>query len=250
MKQRPEEISRWVYDGIWGVLARWFYVPREPPVLPVQEGETIDSFRPAEGFLRYLKLQFWLLLVLIDVAIFVGWLVATILQPLIGIILAVPALVVAVLPDVIAYVAIHLRYDTTWYIMSDRSLRIRRGIWLIRETTITFENVQNVGVRQGPLQRWFGIADVIVETAGGGGHAQQGTHGAQGAGSHLGLIEGIADAERVRDLVLRRLRKSRSAGLGDERADSLHPGSAWTSEHLAVLREIRDAAAVLKRAAG
>ena len=64
------------------------------------------------------------------------------------------------LPDVFAYVGIHLRYDTTWYVLTDRSLRIRRGILTIHETTISFENVQNVEVRQGPLQRYFGIADV------------------------------------------------------------------------------------------
>ena len=64
--------------------------------------------------------------------------------------------------------ALHLRFDTTWYVMTERSLRIRRGIWVIREMTITFENVQNVKVQQGPLQRFFGISSLVVETAGGG----------------------------------------------------------------------------------
>jgi membrane protein YdbS with pleckstrin-like domain len=78
------------------------------------------------------------------------------------------ALVVIVLPDIIAYVAIHLRYDTTWYVLSSRSLRIRRGVWVIHETTLTFENIQNVSVDSGPLEQWFGIANVMVDTAGGG----------------------------------------------------------------------------------
>ena len=55
--------------------------------------------------------------------------------------------------------------------------RIRRGIWIIHETTITFENVQNVVVQQGPLQRWYGIANVLIETAGGGGSQQQAGQG-------------------------------------------------------------------------
>ena len=63
------------------------------------------------------------------------------------------------------YVALHLRYDTTWYVVTDRSLRIRRGIWVIEETTITFENVQNVSITQGPLERAFGIATLVVDTA-------------------------------------------------------------------------------------
>jgi membrane protein YdbS with pleckstrin-like domain len=241
---RTEEISRWVYEGIWGVLAKWFRVPREPPQLPAQEGESIESFRPADGFLRYLKLQFWVWLALVDVVILILWIVVTINVPWLGAALAIPALVIAVLPDIIAYVAIHLRYDTTWYVMSDRSLRIRRGIWVIRETTITFENVQNVSVRQGPLQRWFAISDVIVETAG-GGQSSQGSHGAEGVPSHLGLIEGIADATKIRDMILTHLRKSRTAGLGDEDRRDSPIDASWRPLHLEVLREIRDAANAL-----
>jgi membrane protein YdbS with pleckstrin-like domain len=242
MNSRTEQFSQWFYQGVWGVLTRWFRVPREPPTLPVQQGEAIESFRPAPGFLRYLKLQFWFWLILIDVAIFIGWLAITAASPVAGVILALPALFVAVVPDVLAYVAIHLRYDTTWYVVSDRSLRIRRGIWIIHETTITFENVQNVTLRQGPFQRLFGIADLFVQTAGGGGKTEQGHDQGLGAGAHQGRIEGVANAARIRDLLLARMRRSRSAGLGDEDADVRPRPPSWSPAHLAALREIRDAA--------
>ena len=244
MNGRTEELTKWVYRGVWGVLSRWFRVPQGPPVLPVQEEERVESFRPAHGFLRYLKLQFWIWLAIIDVAILAVWVGITIANPVIGVFLAIPALIIGVVPDVIAYLAIHLRYDTTWYLMSDRSLRIRRGIWVINETTITFENVQNVSVRQGPVQRWFGIADLLVETAG-GGQAQQGAHGGQTSTAHQGLVEGVADAQRIRDLILNRLRSSRWAGLGDEQVGSAATYPGWTADHLAVLRDIRDAAGAL-----
>ena len=156
-----------------------------------------------------------------------------------GIALTPVFLAVTFLPDVVAYVAIHLRYDSTWYVLSDRSLRIRRGIWTIHETTITFENVQDVTVHQGPLQRYFGIANVVVETAGGGGGGQE-----AGVPSHTGLIEGVEDAARIRDLIMARVRQSRAAGLGDEARETertSHPAApVWTSEHVAVLREIRE----------
>jgi membrane protein YdbS with pleckstrin-like domain len=150
----------------------------------------------------------------------------------------VPALIFAVVPDIIAYLAVHLRFDTTWYVMSERSLRIRRGIWVIHETTLTFENVQNVTVRQGPLQRYFGIANLLLETAG-GGQSQAGPQGMQTTAAHRGLIEGVADAQRIRDLIMNRLRKSRTTGLGDE-AEVRDRGRAWTETHVCVLREIRD----------
>ena len=246
MSGQVEQISQWCYRGVWGVLTRWFRVPDTPPTLPASSGETITTFQPDAGFLRYLLVQFWIGLLLIDGLILVAWVVVTIASPLLGIILVIPALVLAIVPDIIAYLAVHLRFDTTWYVMGDRSLRIRRGIWVIHETTLTFENVQNVSVRQGPLQRYFGIANLLVDTAG-GGQAQAGSHGMEGTSSHRGLIEGVADAQRIRDLIMRQLRKSRTAGLGDEADLRYGLRRGWTEAHVAALREVRDAARALTR---
>ncbi len=156
-------------------------------------------------------------------------------------------LAVAILPDIVVYVAIHLRYDTTWYVLSDRSVRIRRGIWTITETTITFENVQDVKIDQGPIQRVYGISDIVIQTAGGGASAE---HDGTGTTTHIGRIEGIADAARIRDLIMNRVRRSRSAGLGDEhRTNSGHPAThitRWTAGHLEMLREIRVALSELR----
>lgn len=240
MSERIEQVSKWFYQGLWGVLTQWFRVPAEPPTLPVVSSESIRSFRPAEGFLRYLKFQFWIGLSIIDGLLCMGWFFLTIALPLVGFLITPVALALIVAPDIAAYLAIHLRYDTTWYVVSDRSLRIRRGIWIIHETTITFENVQNVTVNQGPLQRFFEIADVIVQTAGGGGSA----HGQEGAsmGAHHGLIEGVANAPEIRDLIMSRLKTSRTAGLGDEVPHPAPLVANWSPGHVAALCEIRDAA--------
>jgi len=244
MSGRSQQWAEESYGRVWDVLVRWFRVPKQPPTLPTRAGESVESFRPAEGFLKYLKLQFWIVLAIVDLAILIGWVVLVVLSPVAGILLAVPALVIAVVPDVVAYVAIHLRYDTTWYVLSQRSLRIRRGIWVIHEMTFTFENVQNVSVSQGPIQRWFGIADVRVDTAGGGG-LQHGGSGGQSPTAHGGLIEGIADPQKVRDLILKRLGRSTSAGLGDEEDAPARAAAAWTPAHLTALAEVRDAVAAL-----
>ena len=238
MSGRVQQASRWIYGGVWAVLVRWFRVPDHPPTLPIQSGERLDAFQPAEGFLRLLKLKFWIVVTLIDVAIFVAWIVILAASPTAGIILAVPALALAVLPDIVAYIAIHLQYDTTWYVMTERSLRIRRGIWVIHETTITFENVQDLKIHQGPVERFFGISNVLVETAGGG--APMGAENQPAAmTAHRGLIQGIADAPRIRDLILSRLRKARTSGLGDETdADHETAPTVWRPEHVQVLREI------------
>jgi membrane protein YdbS with pleckstrin-like domain len=245
-RNRVKEASRWIYRGVWAVLVRWFRVPPEPPTLPVVGGELPASFRPAAGFLNYLKLQFWIWLVIVNGAILIGWLVILAVSPMAGAILLPVALVLALLPDAVFFIALYLRYDTTWYVMTSRSLRVRRGIWIIHETTITFENVQNIKITQGPIQRIFGIADVLVETAG-GGQGGDPSHGGGGGHGHQGLIEGIADAPRIRDLILSRLRETQTAGLGDEHEPHGGPAmpamhSAWGPAQLALLREIRDAA--------
>jgi len=209
-------------------------VPEEPPALPARPGERVRSFRPDRGFLGYLKFWFWLVAILIDVVIAVLWIVMAVALWWLALILLPVVLVIAIVPDVIAYVAVHLRFDTTWYVMTDRSLRIRRGVWVIREMTITFENVQNVKVQQGPLQRFFGVSSLVVETAGGGA-AEPG----KGHAPNQAVIEGIVDARTLRDQILDRLRASRSAGLGDER-DARPAGGTMRRAHVGALREIRD----------
>jgi hypothetical protein len=37
-------------------------------------------------------------------------------------------------PDIIPYIAIHLK--AMWYVMTDRNIRIRRGIWIIHESRL------------------------------------------------------------------------------------------------------------------
>lgn len=256
MNSTVHTASQWVYRGLWGVLSGWFHVPKTPPTLPALGGRPPVSFQPARGFLTYLTLQFGLS-VAVAAAFELGGLAAALAaMGAWGLILAGLLVGGTLLFIAIGYLAIHLRYDTTWYVVSDRSLRIRRGIWVIHETTITFENVQNVSVRQGPLQRFCGIANVLVETAG-GGSSGAGAHGGKGVSmtAHQGLIEGVDNAQQIRDLLLSRLRQSRTTGLGDEPAESLAAGAApgraaaggvaWTPAHVAVLREIRDEVARL-----
>jgi len=243
------ETARKVYRGVWAVLARFFKVPEEPPKLLPIGGEEIQSFRPSPRFLDYLKFQFWIGLTLIDGALAVAWLVILFNNPLVAILLGPVFLVVMVLPDIVAYVALHLRYDTTWYVMSGRSLRIRRGIWIIRETTVTFENVQNVELKQGPLQRHFGVSNLIVQTAGGGGvQTQQGQ-----TNPHVALVEGIADAKKIRDVIMTRVRQSRRAGLGDESLEEKRDaarGAGWTPDHVEALRGVRDEIVALRASIG
>ncbi len=234
MTNATDKATAWVYRGIWGVLANYLRVPREPPSFPPGAGDTLRSVKPARGFLNYLKFRFWLLLVIIDAIIIGVWIIILIANPSVGAITAPLFWGLAIIPDIFAYAAIHVRYDTTFYIITERGVRIRRGVWLLRENNITFANVQNVEVKQGPLQRHFGISDVVIQTAGGGA---AGPHGEQSLSSHAGLLEGVDNAAELRDLIMREALANRSAGLGDDHHE--HPGIS--PAHLAVLHQIRAA---------
>lgn len=112
--------------------------------------------------------------------------------------------------------AVHLDFRMRWYIVTDRSLRVREGLARVREQTMGFANIQNLSVRQGPLQRLLGIADLEVRTAGGG---DEGSHhpsnNKHSPSLHLAYFRGVDNAEEIKDLILARLRRLRGSGLGD-----------------------------------
>jgi hypothetical protein len=90
---------------------------------------------------------------------------------------------------------------------------LRQGVWTIRELTLTFANVQNVHVLQGPVERIFGFSNVMLETAGGG----SGQNEQRLVDPHRAVLRGIENPAEVRDLILNLLRRYKTAGLGDRK---------------------------------
>ncbi|HYC87762.1 MAG TPA: PH domain-containing protein [Thermoanaerobaculia bacterium] len=116
---------------------------------------------------------------------------------------------------VVGWTIVSLDYELRWYLLSDRAIRIREGIVTVREKTIALANVQNISIRQGPLQRALGIADVEVKTAGGGGTSDQERKKAGAEPMHVAYFRGVANPEQIRDLVREGVRLQKNAGLGD-----------------------------------
>lgn len=125
-----------------------------------------------------------------------------------------------------------LDYEMRWYIVTDRSLRIREGIVKVKEKTMTFANIQNIQVRQGPLQRILGIADVEVRNAGGGGASEEGKNGQPGEQVHVGYFRGLDNASAVRDVIMTGVRKQRHAGLGDHDEHEAQPAESPDADAL------------------
>lgn len=226
-------------------LERWLRIPSAPEA-PAGSPESVRRFRAAPSFYRYRLVHWGIKQAGAAWGLIVGLMIAG----------QVPAGTVANLVRVaellgvagyllqlpFTFCLVRLDYRYRWYVVTDRSLRIREGVMRVREQTMSFANVQNLTVRQGPLQRLFGIADLQVRSAGGGGRSS-GEEGSQGHDLHLGFFRGLgtssgdgplpgergpglaidprdrssvaADAQSIRDLILDRLRRLRDAGLGD-----------------------------------
>jgi len=149
----------------------------------------------------------------------------------------------------LSVVPVILDWEMRWYIVTDRSLRIREGVWKVSEMTLTFANVQEVSIRQGPVERLFGIANLRVRTAGGGAKAPQQGEGEEKSG-HLGYFRGVDNAPAIRDLILERLKQLRDAGLGDPDQPQTEAAGAEatpTPGVAAAARELLEEARALRR---
>ena len=217
-------------DALQGMIRRLLRVPPEPEP-PLGDPRSVRIFRAGRGFYRY-RLAEWGLR---QAATFVGLVVG----------LAVIGFLPEELPELVpfflrsifdwtqwiwvlealaiaaflvqlpfTYLLLVLDYRYRWYVTTDRSLRIREGIWRVQERTMSFSNVQNLGIRQGPVQRLFGIADLKVQTAGGGGQESGQKHEALGDNLHVGYFRGVDNAEEIRDGILGHLRRLRAGGTG------------------------------------
>ncbi len=119
----------------------------------------------------------------------------------------------------ITYFLQRLNYEMRWYIVTDRSLRIRSGVVWLREMTMTFANIQGIRVNANPIERLLGLANVEVRSAGGGGSDE---HGGASSG-HVGKFAGVDNAEAIRDLMVERLRIYRDSGLGEKTVEAREP---------------------------
>lgn len=249
-----------MYELFKGPLLRLLRVPPEPED-PLGAGESLLVFRAAPNYLRY-KLVTWAIGRLITIPALVatavglyfglggfeGWVNVVLVILEIGVVL----LFVFNLP--VSYSLVKLDYEMRWYKVTDRSLRIREGVLNVREMTMTFANIQNLSIDQGPLQRLLGIADLKVKSAGGGGSGVEQQQQQLGLDMHTGFFRGVDNAEEIRDLMRERLRALKGAGLGDPDAppdaviDVPTPASP-TPDLAAVLTELKAEASRFRIAA-
>jgi uncharacterized membrane protein YdbT with pleckstrin-like domain len=231
------------------LVERALRIPPEPAP-PAGAHESIRVFRGAPGLYRYQLLRWGAKQVAAAFGLGFGLAFISIIPDFPGrfvldlVEYAGVAAFVATLP--VTYLMVGLDYELRWYVVTDRSLRIREGLVHVDEKTMSFANIQNISVRQGPLQRLFGIADVEVRSAGGGSGG--GAEGGKG-NMHLGYFRGVDNAEEIRDAILARVRRLRDSGLGDPDAAREEPAGEAPHDALAAARELLDEVRALRQPA-
>jgi len=144
------------------------------------------------------------------------------------------------------YIPLLFKYRTLRYRFDEEGVSMSWGHFFQRETYLTYKRIQDIRVSRGVIQRWLGLSELALQTASGGSSAEM-------------KIEGIKDADALRDFLYERMRGARDGGeTGDEGggvgrgpegapltgsgnpAGMAAPGAAVADEALALLVEIRD----------
>ena len=243
-----------MYKAFRSWTERLLRIPETPDPPPGDE-TTTQLFRAAPKYYLYLLVT-WLLRTLIALGVVVPMEILPMLGPMSRALeripqpymFTAPALIIGVVivQRLFALALVRLDFEKRFYLVTNRSLRVREGVVRLREMTITFANIQNISISQGPIQRLLGIADLRVDTAGGGSQkkeqsGEENLHGVR--------FRGVNNAEQIRDLINTRLRQLKDSGLGDQDdAPAVPLAMTDTSALAGPLREILSEASALRAA--
>jgi uncharacterized membrane protein YdbT with pleckstrin-like domain len=118
------------------------------------------------------------------------------------------------------------RYVSLRYTFDAQGIHMRWGIIFRREINLTYARIQDIHVRSGVVQRWLGLADLMVQTASGS------------MGPEM-TIEGFREHHAIRDFLYARMRGLRGGGAAQPTA-STGATLASSPELLTLLHDIRD----------
>ena len=94
---------------------------------------------------------------------------------------------------VIAGPYLYFRYHTMRYKFTDDGISMSWGILFRREIIVNYARIQDIHLKSNLVERWLGLARILVQTASGSGGAEM-------------TIEGIKEFEPLRDFLYSRMR--------------------------------------------
>ncbi len=140
----------------------------------------------------------------------------------VGLLVFPPLLPILILPA-------WFRYHTMRYKFTDEGISMRWGLLFRREIIVNYARIQDIHLRSNIVERWFGLARVLVQTASGN------------AGAEL-TLEGLKEFEAVRDFLYARMRgvkdHQRPGAAGPTPTAQVTAGRIHEAEVAATLREV------------
>jgi len=119
-------------------------------------------------------------------------------------------------------------FGTLEYSISQEAVLLRKGVFWKRRTTVPYAKITNIDITQGPVERYYGLSKLHIQTAG--------ASAANNTTAEL-MMYGIADPEALKDEIMARVLKPASEPVTPIAATGSDPN--LLSVILAELRAIR-----------
>ena len=124
----------------------------------------------------------------------------------------------------ITIVLLYFRYHTMRYRFDDEGIHMRWGILMRHEVMLNYSRIQDIHLRANVVERWLGLARILVQTASGSGSAEM-------------TIEGLKEFEALRDFLYSRMRGVKDHHVAPAPVASPVHAAAGSDELAAALRE-------------
>jgi len=136
----------------------------------------------------------------------------------------------------------YFRYHTMRYRFTDDGISMSWGILFRREIIVNYARIQDIHLKSNFIERWLGLARILVQTASGSSSAEM-------------TIEGLKEYEALRDFLYSRMRGVKDTHQPAAPVSNGAPATGEQGELIAALREtaaelraVREALAARKHA--
>ena len=127
----------------------------------------------------------------------------------------------------VTMIALYIKYRTMRFRFDHEGIWKRQGLLWRRETNVAYRRIQDIHLTNGIIQRWLGLATVSIQTAAGSSTAEV-------------TIDGVLEAEALRDFLCTKMRGVRDGAHGVADLPVGASDGEIHDETLALLTEIRD----------
>ena len=137
-----------------------------------------------------------------------------------------------VVPPLFPFIApyYYFRYHTMRYKFTDEGISMSWGILFRRQIIINYARIQDIHLRSNLVERWLGLARVLVQTASGSSGAEM-------------TLEGFKEFEAVRDFLYSKMR-----GVKDPAHKAAAPAAATPGQEAELAAALREVARELREA--